>query len=183
MTLPSVQCQMKELFQKLYGEASVEESIVRYQELVKKFNEEFGEKEILLFSSPGRTEISGNHTDHNHGKVLAGSINLDCVGVAAKNKSNQINIVSETFHQSFTIDLNRLEPSERMAGTVDLVKGLLKGFLDSGFQIGGFDAYITSNVISAAGVSSSASFEMLLRVLSDMGVSHRIHPAFIEEGI
>ena len=154
--------QMKELFQKLYGEASVEESIVRYQELVKKFNEEFGEKEILLFSSPGRTEISGNHTDHNHGKVLAGSINLDCVGVAAKNKSNQINIVSETFHQSFTIDLNRLEPSERMAGTVDLVKGLLKGFLDSGFQIGGFDAYITSNVISAAGVSSSASFEMLL---------------------
>ena len=154
--------QMKHLFQKLYGEAAVEENKMRYEDLIKKFQTEFGDKDILLFSSPGRTEISGNHTDHNYGKVLAGSINLDCVGVAAKNKSNCINIVSETFHQSFTIDLNRLEPSERMAGTVDLVKGLLKGFLDSGFQVGGFDAYITSNVISAAGVSSSASFEMLL---------------------
>lgn len=154
--------QMKHLFQKLYGEAAVEENKMRYEDLIKKFQTEFGDKDILLFSSPGRTEISGNHTDHNYGKVLAGSINLDCVGVAAKNKSNCINIVSETFHQSFTINLNRLEPSERMAGTVDLVKGLLKGFLDSGFQVGGFDAYITSNVISAAGVSSSASFEMLL---------------------
>ncbi len=153
---------MRALFGKMYGQSAVEENIARYEDLVEKFRKEFGEKDILLFSSPGRTEISGNHTDHNNGKVLAGSINLDCVGVAAKNKSNNINIVSETFHQSFTIDLNRLEPSDRMAGTVDLVKGLLKGFLESGFQIGGFDAYITSNVISAAGVSSSASFEMLL---------------------
>ena len=153
---------MRALFGKMYGQSAVEENIARYEDLVEKFRKEFGDKDILLFSSPGRTEISGNHTDHNNGKVLAGSINLDCVGVAAKNKSNNINIVSETFHQSFTIDLNRLEPSDRMAGTVDLVKGLLKGFLESGFQIGGFDAYITSNVISAAGVSSSASFEMLL---------------------
>lgn len=154
--------QLKTLFEKMYGNAFVEENILRYRDLVEKFKNEFGDKDILLFSSPGRTEISGNHTDHNQGKVLAGSINLDCVGVAAKNKSGSINIVSETFHQSFTIDLNRLEPSERMAGTVDLVKGLLKGFQESGFKIGGFDAYITSNVISAAGVSSSASFEMLL---------------------
>ena len=123
---------------------------------------EFGEKDLYLFSSPGRTEISGNHTDHNHGKVLAGSINLDCVGVAAVNDTNFVNIVSETFNQSFTIDLNHLEPSDRMAGTVDLVKGLLKGFEKSGYEVGGFDAYVTSNVISAAGVSSSASFEMLL---------------------
>ena len=115
-----------------------------------------------MFSSPGRTEISGNHTDHNHGKVLAGSINLDCVGIGAKNDSPQVNIVSETFNQRFTIDLSDLAPSEKKAGTVDLVKGLLKGFLESGYEIGGFDAYITSNVISAAGVSSSASFEMLL---------------------
>ncbi|WP_349670988.1 galactokinase family protein [Lacrimispora sp.] len=146
----------------LYGEKAAGENILRYQNLVKDFKNHFPEEDILLFTSPGRTEISGNHTDHNHGKVLAGSINLDCVGVAAKNNSNLINIVSVTYNQSFTIDLNDLAPSDKKAGTIDLVKGLLKGFLEKGYEIGGFNAYITSNVISAAGVSSSASFEMLL---------------------
>lgn len=146
----------------LYGENKAEENAARYSDLVDKFEKNFGDRDILMFSSPGRTEISGNHTDHNHGKVLAGSINLDCVGVAAKNNSSQVNIISETFNQKFTIDLNHLEPSAKKAGTIDLVKGLLKGFLESGYEIGGFDAYITSNVISSAGVSSSASFEMLL---------------------
>lgn len=154
--------QVKCLMEQLYGADKVEENIERYRQLVGKFQETFGGRDILMFSSPGRTEISGNHTDHNHGKVLAGSINLDCVGIGAKNDSPQVNIVSETFNQRFTIDLSDLAPSEKKAGTVDLVKGLLKGFLESGYEIGGFDAYITSNVISAAGVSSSASFEMLL---------------------
>ena len=157
----------KKLLGELYGKAAVAENQKRYEDLVGKFVKEFGEKDLYLFSSPGRTEISGNHTDHNHGKVLAGSINLDCVGVAAVNDTNFVNIVSETFNQSFTIDLNHLEPSDRMAGTVDLVKGLLKGFEKSGYEVGGFDAYVTSNVISAAGVSSSASFEMLVCVIVD----------------
>lgn len=150
------------LMEKLYGADHIAENKTRYSDLVRKFRDTFGDEDILLFSSPGRTEISGNHTDHNHGKVLAGSINLDCVGIAAINSSSRVNIVSETFNQRFTIDLNNLEPSEKKAGTIDLVKGLLKGFLESGYEIGGFDAYITSNVISSAGVSSSASFEMLL---------------------
>ena len=149
------------LMEKLYGREAAENT-GRYRDMIGKFQKTFGDRDILMFSSPGRTEISGNHTDHNHGKVLAGSINLDCVGVAAKNDSSKVNIISETFQQEFTIDLNDLEPSPKKAGTVDLVKGLLKGFQEKGFQIGGFDAYITSNVISSAGVSSSASFEMLL---------------------
>lgn len=152
----------KALMAELYGEAKVGENLARYEDLVHKFTKAFASKDMLLFSAPGRTEISGNHTDHNHGKVLAGSINLDCVGVAAKNNSSKVNVVSETFNQSFSIDLNHLEPSEKMAGTIDLVKGLLAGFKDSGYEVGGFDAYITSNVISSAGVSSSAAFEMLL---------------------
>ena len=153
----------KTLLAKLYGEDAVAGTVARYQELLKGYEKAFGDSgDVLLFSSPGRTEISGNHTDHNHGKVLAGSINLDCVGVAAKNSSSHVHIVSETYNQDFTIDLNHLEPSEKKAGTVDLVKGLLKGFEESGYSVGGFNAYITSNVISAAGVSSSASFEMLL---------------------
>ncbi len=151
-----------ELMEKLYGKNEVESNVARYKDLVAKFEEEFGDKDMLIFTSPGRTEISGNHTDHNHGKVLAGSINLDCVGVAAKNDSNIVNIVSETFNQKFSINLADLSPSSKMAGTVDLVKGLLKGFEEKGYAVGGFDAYITSNVISAAGVSSSAAFEMLL---------------------
>ena len=150
------------LMGQLYGSDKAGENKERYCDLVAKFKDTFGDEDILMFSSPGRTEISGNHTDHNHGKVLAGSINLDCVGIAAKNNSSKVNIVSETFNQKFSIDLNKLEPSEKKAGTIDLVKGLLKGFTESGYEIGGFDAYITSNVISSAGVSSSASFEMLL---------------------
>jgi len=152
----------RKLMTALYGEAAVDANIERYQNLVKSFQKKFAEEDITLFSSPGRTEISGNHTDHNHGKVLAGSINLDCVGVAAKNNSSKVHIISETFNQSFIIDLNDLSPSDKKAGTIDLVKGLLQGFKESGYEVGGFNAYITSNVISAAGVSSSASFEMLL---------------------
>ena len=152
----------RKLMTALYGEAAVDANIDRYQNLVKSFQKKFAEEDVTLFSSPGRTEISGNHTDHNHGKVLAGSINLDCVGVAAKNNSSKVHIISETFNQSFIIDLNDLSPSDKKAGTIDLVKGLLQGFKESGYEVGGFNAYITSNVISAAGVSSSASFEMLL---------------------
>ena len=149
------------LMEKLYGKEAAENTD-RYRDMIGKFQKTFGDRDILMFSSPGRTEISGNHTDHNHGKVLAGSINLDCVGIAAKNDSSRVNIISETFQQEFSIDLKDLSPSPKKAGTVDLVKGLLKGFLEAGYEIGGFDAYITSNVISSAGVSSSASFEMLL---------------------
>ena len=152
----------RKLMTALYGEAAVDANIERYQNLVKSFQKKFAEEDVTLFSSPGRTEISGNHTDHNHGKVLAGSINLDCVGVAAKNNSSKVHIISETFNQRFIIDLNDLSPSDKKAGTIDLVKGLLQGFKESGYEVGGFNAYITSNVISAAGVSSSASFEMLL---------------------
>lgn len=130
--------------------------------MVKGFQETYGDGDIFLFSSPGRTEISGNHTDHNHGKVLAGSINLDCVSAAGPNGTDTIRILSETFNQKFIISLRDLTPSEEMAGTIDLTKGILKGFEEKGWKVGGFDAFITSNVISAAGVSSSASYEMLI---------------------
>ena len=153
----------RRLMASLYGEEGIETNIKRYEELLVSFEKKFPQDEdVLLFSAPGRTEISGNHTDHNHGKVLAGSINLDCVGVAAINGTRTVTIISETYNQNFTIDLDDLKPSEKKAGTIDLTKGLFKGFLEAGHEIGGFDAYITTNVISAAGVSSSASYEMLL---------------------
>lgn len=152
----------KKIMTELYGKAGAAENTERYRHVVQGFKETYGDKDILLFSSPGRTEISGNHTDHNQGKVLAGSINLDCVGAAAKNGTDIIRILSETFNQKFIISLKDLKPSPQMAGTIDLTKGLLKGFQERGYEIGGFDAFITSNVISAAGVSSSAAYEMLI---------------------
>ena len=89
----------KALMTQLYGSDKAEENIGRYQDMIGKFQKKYGDKDILMFSSPGRTEISGNHTDHNHGKVLAGSINLDCIGIAAVNDTSRINLVSETFDQ------------------------------------------------------------------------------------
>ena len=149
-------------FEKMYGKEGAKANKERYLHVMEGLEKAFGHKEMSLFSSAGRTEISGNHTDHNHGKVLAGSINLDCVAAAAANGTDEIHIISETYNQKFTIQLSDLKPSERMAGTIDLTKGMLAGFQEMGYEIGGFDAYITSNVISAAGVSSSASYEMLI---------------------
>jgi len=168
-----------ELFGKLYGKEQIASQLERYDHVTDGLTETYGKnhsgRDILLFSSPGRTEISGNHTDHNHGKVIGGSINLDCIAAAAKNESDEVNILSESFHQKFTIDLNSLEPSSKKAGTEDLVRGILKGFKENGYEVGGFDAFVTSNVISSAGVSSSASFEMLLcQILNTLFNDNRV---------
>ncbi len=146
----------------LYGEDEVERQILRYQELMDQFAADFGAMDVSLFTSPGRSEIGGNHTDHNNGRVLAASINLDCVGVAAKTEEPVVEFVSVTYDQRIRIDLSDLAYNPEEKGTLALVKGLLTGFTNFGYQIGGFKAYITSNVISAAGISSSASFEMLI---------------------
>ena len=152
----------KKLLEELYGKSGVDDNLKRYEAVLKGFLKEFGEKDVKLFSSPGRTEISGNHTDHNNGKVLGGSINLDCVAVAAKNDSDFVNIISESFSQKFRVNIKDIEPGTDKIGTIELLKGILAGFEQRGASIGGFDAYITSNVISSAGVSSSAAFETLI---------------------
>lgn len=154
------------LFCDLYGSENVEENIKRYEAIAAGFEKTFNQKEFHFFSSPGRTEISGNHTDHNQGKVLTASIQLDCIAAAAKNDSNMIKIVSETFHQTYQINIQDLSCSET-TGTTALLKGILAGFQEKGYQIGGFYAYISSNVISSAGVSSSAAFEMLICTIVD----------------
>ena len=151
----------RNLFGRLYGEKAAENQ-QRYEAVLDGYLQNFGDREVCLFTSAGRTEIAGNHTDHNHGKVLAASINLDCVAAAGKNGTDRIRIISETFQQKFEIELSDLAPSSHYAGTQDLTKGILKAFAEKGYKVGGFDAYITSNVIASAGVSSSASYEMLL---------------------
>lgn len=144
----------------IYGEYT--ESIKRYRKLAMNFQKNFRTEEMEFFSSPGRTEILGNHTDHNGGKVLAASIDMDTIGAAAPNYTNQITIISEGYKEKIEIDMLNLDSIPKNQGTLSLVAGMIYAIKSSGFAIEGFNAYISTNVIGAAGVSSSASFEMLL---------------------
>ena len=155
------------LLKQMYGENRVEENAARYQLVADGFAKEFGDKAFEFFSAPGRTEIGGNHTDHNHGKVLAGSVHLDCVAAAAPNGTHTVNLISETYNQHLVIDLDDLAPTEKTTGTEPLLKGIFAGLLEKGCKVEGFDAYVTSNVIGGAGVSSSASFEMLVCAITN----------------
>ncbi|EHS58850.1 galactokinase [Paenibacillus sp. Aloe-11] len=147
---------------RMYGQQQVSEQTTRYQSLIQAYREHFGVENIELFSAPGRCEIGGNHTDHNHGKVLAGSITLDTIAVAAKVEEPVITFFSEGYQTKYVIHLNDLSPQPKDDGTTLLVRGMAAGLLEFGYRIGGFQAYISSNVFSASGLSSSASFEMLI---------------------
>lgn len=154
--------QAQQLFSKLYGQGQIAEQMNRYRSLIQRYSQVFGVEELSLFSSPGRSEIGGNHTDHNYGKVLAGSINLDTIAAAAKTDQPVITLISEGYDDLFVIDLTDLSPKEGEKGTSALVRGIAAGFVEHGYSIGGFHAFVSSNVLSASGLSSSASFEMLI---------------------
>lgn len=160
----------KEKLVKLYGDNTeiLKSQADRYASLVNAYEGRYAEGDVYLFSSPGRSEISGNHTDHNLGKVIATSINMDCVGVAAKTGDRKVSVKSLDYGTDFVIDLDRRGEAGEQSGTYTLVEGILEGFEKFGYNIGGFSVCITSDVISAAGVSSSASFEMLIcEILND----------------
>lgn len=146
--------------EKIYGESS--KSRERYESLAARYTELFGSDEMEFFTSPGRTEIVGNHTDHNGGKILAASISMDTIGAAYPNGTDTITIVSEGYKNSVVIDLNDLASVPKNKGTLSLVAGMMDAAAKWGFKTGGFNAYVSTEVISAAGVSSSASFEMLI---------------------
>lgn len=135
----------------------------RYISLAKDFEEIFGNKDgIRFFSAPGRTEVGGNHTDHNHGRVLAAGINLDAVAVTAKNDENIVRVKSRGYKMD-TVDLSDLSViDEDMGHSNALVRGMCDGFLKRGYKIGGFDACTVSSVLSGSGLSSSAAFEVLV---------------------
>lgn len=155
----------KENLQKIYGET--EKSSARFTHLGEKFAEIYKHDHAEYFTSPGRTEIIGNHVDHNGGKVIAGSINLDTVGAAAPNGTDVIRITSEGYRDEIVVDLSKLSKENYKKGTPALVAGMMEGAQKNGFKAAGFDAYVSTNVIAAAGVSSSASFEMLVCTMID----------------
>lgn len=155
---------MDEKLKAVYVNAdAVEEQKPRYVKLLNEFIELFGkERDVIITSAPGRTEVCGNHTDHNNGKVLAASINLDAVAVCAKSDDNTVRVKSSG-HAMNVVDISKLLPDEKEFGhSTAMVRGVVAKIKDMGYEIGGFDAVTTSDVMGGSGLSSSAAFEVLL---------------------
>ena len=155
---------LDERFKKAYvTEENVKEQYDRYINLLNEFEALFGkDRDVRLFSAPGRTEVGGNHTDHNHGRVLAAGINLDAIAAASKNDENIVRVKSEGYSMD-VVDATDLSvnPNE-MGHSPALVRGVLAGFKKYGYKIGGFDATTASRVIAGSGLSSSAAYEVLV---------------------
>ena len=149
---------------------NIENARRRYIKACDNFVSFFGERDnIRIFSAPGRTEVGGNHTDHQHGRVLAGSVNLDVIAIVSENNDNVIRIESEGYKVE-PVDLNDLDAKESEYGkTSALIRGCAATFEKEGYKIGGFDAFTTSDVLGGSGLSSSAAYEvMLCNVLSGL---------------
>ena len=146
----------------LYGDpAMLEMEQDRYLYALTAFIQRFGDLEVSVFTAAGRTEVSGNHTDHQHGRVLAASVNLDSIAVAAK-ADDVIEVMSDAFPIQ-PLSVSDLEKDPAQEGTSEaLIKGVCQGFVNAGYRIGGMKAFVTSNVLAGAGLSSSASFEVLI---------------------
>ncbi len=151
-------------FAYIYGKEAVEAQKKRYAAAIDAFAARYGEnRDAALFSVAGRSELSGNHTDHNHGCVIAASIDLDIIAVAAPSDGTVVRVQSEGFPED-TVDLAAFrQPTESKFGTsASLIAGMAAGFSEKGCRIGGFDAYTTSNVLKGSGISSSAAFEDMI---------------------
>ena len=145
------------------GKESLDKQKMRYIDGIHQFKELFpNDDDLSIFSAPGRTEVGGNHTDHQHGQVLAAAINQDAIAITAKNDSNVVNIKSEGYDM-ITISLDDIsKKAEEEGTTLALIKGVFAGCKNRGYQIGGVDAYVTSDVLGGSGLSSSAAFETLI---------------------
>lgn len=131
--------------------------------IIDEYVKLFGDNEnIELFSAPGRTEVGGNHTDHNHGKVLAASVDLDTVAAAAKRDDSVI--VEKSFNfDALEVDISDLNiHTEEFGKSSGLIRGMCAGFVEYGYKIGGFNAASMSRVLSGSGLSSSAAYEVLI---------------------
>ncbi|MBR6313269.1 MAG: galactokinase [Clostridia bacterium] len=159
---------MDEAFSRVYIPAQFDTQYQRFTQVLEEFKARFDEKgtrDIRLFSAPGRTEVGGNHTDHNYGKVLAASISLDVVAAAAKNDEGVVRIKSAGYPMD-AVSCSDLAVRDADAGrSRSLVRGMLDRFVQLGYKVGGFDATTASQVLSGSGLSSSAAFEVLIGTL------------------
>ena len=152
-----------EALKKLYMDnQKIQQQKKRYVKAVASYCEIFGEMPVEIYSAPGRSEVGGNHTDHQHGRVLAASVSLDAIAVAGRVDEPLVRIQSEGY-KLCEIRLDELDKKTREEGTTKgLIRGVLAGLKQQGYKMGGFCAYITSDVLSGSGLSSSAAFETLI---------------------
>ena len=150
-------------FQELYGN-DVPRQEERYEAIRKGFAAQYGYEagEGEFFSAPGRTEIGGNHTDHNHGRVLAGAVDLDIVGLAQKTGNDTIRLKSAEYDKIDVVDLTDLSLHPEDTGSQSLIRGICAKCKELGYQVGGFDCYTITQVLKGSGLSSSAAFEVLV---------------------
>ena len=155
----------------------------RYEAVLIGLDTTFGlHAEAGLYSAPGRTEIGGNHTDHQHGRVLAGSVNIDMIAAAAPNSLNQLRVQSEGYDLC-VIDLADLTARKAEENTsAAILRGECAAFVQRGAKLSGLDVYISSNVPKGSGVSSSAAFEVLIGViLNDCFMAEKVSPIEIAQ--
>ncbi len=144
--------------------SDTEKQTARFIAAIDRFAEYYGEdRDIAIFSVPGRSEIMGNHTDHNKGCVLAGAINRDIIAVASKNDIGAIRFHSEGYNEDF-VDLEQAKSPDnfKQFKSRALVAGVAGGFIKQGYSVGGYDAYSTTEVLKGSGISSSAAFECMV---------------------
>lgn len=161
---------VRKLFAELYGTQNhvIEKQQQRYERAVQAFHEFFPTRtDIKIYSAPGRTEIGGNHTDHQRGIVLAGAVNLDVIAIVSFHNEGVIRVKSEGYVLA-EIQLSDLNPNEKDDGTMSLVKGVVTKFKEKNVTVDGFDMYTTSDVICGGGISSSAAFEILVGTVIDL---------------
>lgn len=176
---------MEEMKQGVYRDTLkdiyIDESVIAHQEeryvkAMAEYQKLYGDREVEVYSAPGRSEVGGNHTDHQHGMVLATSINLDAIAIVNKNEDMTVRVVSEGYDM-IIIDANDVEKVGKEEGTsIGLIRGVLAGLKERGYKIGGFNAYVTSDVLIGAGLSSSAAFETIIGTIvsglyNDMQIS------------
>ncbi len=159
--------ELDERLRALYGASSAAEAAQRYCSILNGFIDKFGDVDnVSMFSAPGRTEIGGNHTDHNHGRVLAGAVNLDAVAAVAPTDDSMIHLYSDGFGMD-TLSLSELYPKEEAGSSAALIRGVAARMKQLDMPIGGFNAYSHSTVLPGSGLSSSAAFEILLCSIMD----------------
>jgi len=173
-----ISCNGLNLMRDLYGDVDKDQAyLVRIQKLLNRFNK----PAEYLFSAPGRTELGGNHTDHNLGKVLCAAVQKDTLAAVFKRDDDKVIVHSEGFPENFVVDINDLEMkiSEKGSSTA-LVRGILAGIEEHGGTLGGFEAEVTSSVNIGSGLSSSACFEILIgTIINELFNDNDISPITI----
>lgn len=162
------------------------EAVTRGERLIQaldEFEKLYGKNhDVAIFSAPGRTEVGGNHTDHQGGRVLAAGVDLDAVAIVCRAEGGEVRVKSAGFPEDALNAGDLAKKSKEEGGSKALIRGLCKGFSDRGYQVGGFYAYTTSSVLSGSGLSSSAAFEVLIgTAINGLFCSNEVPPLAVAQ--